>query len=253
MTEQTDLPIQTDEELAAATEPGVRAGVDGAPPDAADETRQFERPEGLPDKFWDADTGSVRTDVLAKSYRALENRLGAAAGGGIPDDASGYEIDIRHQGFETDPDVNSRLHAAGFSQEQAQLVYDLAGEVLGPMIAQLTADLSVETDKRRLADHFGGEQKWRELQAQLTEWGRARLGEDRLNDLASSYDGVLDLHRMMQRQEPNLLHDGNAAAGALSEQGLRELMRDPRYWRDHEPSIVQEVRDGFSRLYPDPD
>jgi hypothetical protein len=30
---------------------------------------------------------------------------------------------------------------------------------------------------------------------------------------------------------------------------LIALMRDPRYWRDHDPQIVREVRSGFKQLY----
>ncbi len=31
---------------------------------------------------------------------------------------------------------------------------------------------------------------------------------------------------------------------------LRQLMRDPRYWRDHDPQYVDMVSQGFRDLYP---
>lgn len=36
----------------------------------------------------------------------------------------------------------------------------------------------------------------------------------------------------------------------LSEAGLKEMMSDPRYWRERDPEIVQKVRDGVRRLFP---
>lgn len=37
----------------------------------------------------------------------------------------------------------------------------------------------------------------------------------------------------------------------LNEEELRRLMEDPRYWRDNDPDVVQQVNDGFKKLYPD--
>ena len=35
----------------------------------------------------------------------------------------------------------------------------------------------------------------------------------------------------------------------LTEQKLRDLMRDPKYWRDHDPETVKKIEQGFERLY----
>lgn len=45
-----------------------------------DETVQaVERPETVPEKFWDSSTSTVRTDALLQSYAELEKRQGTAA------------------------------------------------------------------------------------------------------------------------------------------------------------------------------
>lgn len=45
--------------------------------------------------------------------------------------------------------------------------------------------------------------------------------------------------------------DAGAAGGPDAAEGrLRELMRDPRYWRDRDPGFVARVAAGFERLYP---
>jgi hypothetical protein len=38
---------------------------------------------------------------------------------------------------------------------------------------------------------------------------------------------------------------------AAAEKELKNLMRDPRYWRDRDPAILNQVSNGFKRLYPD--
>lgn len=46
---------------------------------------------------------------------------------------------------------------------------------------------------------------------------------------------------------------GAPARPPLSENQLKELMRDPRYWRDRDPEIIEKVRQGFRRLFPQPE
>lgn len=35
-----------------------------------------------------------------------------------------------------------------------------------------------------------------------------------------------------------------------SEQRFKQMMRDPRYWRDQDPTFVDRGRKGFKDLYP---
>lgn len=34
-----------------------------------------------------------------------------------------------------------------------------------------------------------------------------------------------------------------------TEKELREMMRDPKYWRDRDPETVRKIEDGFKKLY----
>lgn len=38
---------------------------------------------------------------------------------------------------------------------------------------------------------------------------------------------------------------------AAAEEELRQMMRDPRYWRDRDPQVLDAVSEGFKRLYPE--
>src|SRR4051794_17181010 len=131
---------------------------DAAMPEGA---KPAARPAEVPEKFWHAANGTLRVDALLKSYLELERRMSQRAGRpapdaapeelarfrqamGIPDSPEGYAIPPPHDLCCVDPEVNGRLHAAQFSQDQAQLVYDLAAEKLLPLIAEAAAQYEAD-------------------------------------------------------------------------------------------------------------
>lgn len=223
------------------------------------------RPEDVPEKFWDAETQSLRVEALLKSYRELEKRLSQRAmppaedapeeerarflrALGVPETPEDYTIEPRHEMCGPDPAVNARLHAAGFTCQQVQLVYDLAAERLLPLIAEAAADYEAQKQRAKLAQEFGGEEAFQRLAPQIAAWGRANLAPPVFEALSTTAEGVLALHRMMAKGEPSLVRDAEPAE-QLDEQALRRMMRDPRYWRSREPEYVKRVTDGFRRLF----
>ena len=222
------------------------------------------RPDAIPDKFRDPATGAIRVDALLKSYLELERRFSQRmtppgddapdedrirwrAALGIPDSPDGYDIKPCHEMCGPDPEVNTRLHEAGFTPRQAQLVYDLAAERLLPLITEAAAEFEAGKQREKLHAHFGGEDRYRRVAAQISAWGKAQLPEPVFAALASTAEGVVALHRMMESKDPPLSRDA-AADAAPDEAELRKMMRDPRYWRTREPAFVQRVTDGFRRL-----
>ncbi len=227
-----------------------------------------QRPEHVPEKFWDAASGSLRSDALLKSYGELERKLGRMVplpeegddGAGLdrllavlgrPASAEGYEIAQPHPLVEPDAGLNAKLHAAGFTQKQAQLVYELAAEQLLPMMQDMLDDVEATRQVDRLQRRFGGADAWRETSRQLRTWASASLPADVVGTLTGSYEGVLALHQMMQAAEPELLGGDGAGAGQPDENRLHDMMRDPRYWRDRDPDFIGRVTAGFRRLFPD--
>lgn len=245
MTDPQALPAMPDAPEDMPAPVGDAAPEIPAPPvDAA-------APDYLPPKFWDAEAGQVRVEDLARSYAALERRLGAAGGDTVPDDPAGYRIEPAMEGLTADTEVNARLMEAGFTQAQAQLVYDLAAEKLAPLVRDLATETVQGEQRRRLTEHFGGADRWQTAAAQIDAWGQANLPAPVFEALCNSYDGVLTLHRMMQDGEPQLVSGAAPAPSGRSESQLRRMMQDPRYWRDHDTSFAAEVRRGFEDLYPD--
>lgn len=225
------------------------------------------RPQDIPEKFWDAEAGAVRVDALAKSYRELEKHMSGMVrlptddtppdererfrrALGVPETADAYDLaaGADESGLAADPDVNRRLHAAGFSNDQARLVYDLAREYVTPLVEQAAVEFEAERQTERLARHFGGEDKWQDMSRQLRDWGQANLPAPALRALSTTYEGCLALHAMMQTGEP-ALDRGAAGPDRASLDQLKSMMRDPRYWRDREPAFVRQVTEGFERAY----
>lgn len=237
------------------------------PPEASElpAVEPASRPSGVPDKFWDRDAGTIRTEALLKSYLELERKLGSMVplpsdedpearqrlqrALGVPASAEEYQIETRDEWLAPDPEINNKLHEAGFTQQQAQLVYDLAADHLLPVLDTAVGEVEATREAERLAAHFGAD-AWPNMARQIDTWGRANLAPEVFATLASSHDGVLAMHQMMQAREPAVLRDADGPQSDLDENALVQMMRDPRYWRDRDPALVSQVTDGFRRLYP---
>ena len=215
------------------------------------------RPSNVPAKFWDPAKGEVRTDALLRAYLDLERRNSAqvkpmeakpaAPTADIPASPDQYQISHSHPDLASSPVVNQRLHDAGFSQQQAQLVYDLAHECLLPLIGQNLQ----EADINQLRQHFGGDARWQQIAPQLAAWGKKNLPADAYAVLATSPDGVKALHRLMASGEPNLGGAPSPKDEATSEDQLKRMLQDPRYWKTRDPAYIAKVTNGFRQLYGD--
>ncbi|MCW0234672.1 MAG: hypothetical protein OJJ21_13810 [Ferrovibrio sp.] len=223
--------------------------------------------DAVPEKFRDPQTGALRTDLLLKSYRALEQKLAGMVvlpgddgdedarlrfhrALGVPDSPDGYEITLGNPALSTDPDVNRRLHEAGFTPAQAQLVYDLACDHVVPQLHRMAGEYRLRGERDRLMQRYGSEARFAETARALEAWGRRNLPEPVFNALASSYEGIVALESMMQNGDPALTRGEGGGDPALNEDQLVGMMRDPRYWKKRDPEFLAKVTDGFKRLYP---
>lgn len=218
-----------------------------------EQPQKAEKPEGLPSKFWDEEGGQVRLDALLKSYLALEQKLSKKDERPVPpESADAYDIKLATEALKSDPQINARLHAKGFTNEQVQEVYDLAAEKLLPMIAQIVDDAQADRELERLVDHFGGVEAWTRISRQLLSFGRKNLPPAMLQSLSSSYEGILTLHKMMLEKSGNARLEKTGRKGAhaaLDEKELTRMMQDPRYWRDRDANYIAKVSEGFQQLY----
>jgi len=209
----------------------------------------------VPDKFRDPETGAVRVDVLLKSYLELERRLSQISGETArlprpPASPLEYQIQVPHNLFDPDPGINDRLHQAGFSDHQAQLVYELAAEYIVPLIRDMAAELAAERELERLVARFGGQAAWRETARQILAWANRNLPEQVVQALSTTEAGVMAIYDMMAHQgknNPTTRTDHGPVGGGA--QDLDAMIRDPRYWRDKDPAFIAKVTEGFRHKY----
>lgn len=220
------------------------------------------KPDYLPEKFFDAQTGEIRLEALVKSYSELEKRLSNSVNRpetdedrfnllkmlGHPETPDEYDVSIKDNMFEVDPELNMRLHALGFTQDQVQAVYDEAAEKLVPVVLELSAEFQADREVEKLVKEFGGEEKWQEVSRQLLAFGQKNLPEDVLDSLSGSYDGVMTLFNMMKGKDP-AFGAKNVVSGAMDEASLNSMMKDPKYWREKDPAFIAKVTQGFESLY----
>lgn len=222
-----------------------------------------EKPATLPDKFWDAAKGTIRLQELIQSYLELEKRLSKSVPVpeteedkfricrmmGMPDTPEDYQFTMAHGLFEPDEEINRKMHAMGFTKDQAQLVYDMAAEKLVPMILEMAGEFEADREVERLVRKFGGTEKWQEVSRQLLAFGRKNLPPDVLNGLSGSYEGIMALYRMMQGTQSAFATKDDAGTAALTEEDLFTMMQDPRYWQKKDPGFVNKITRGFQQLY----
>jgi len=200
----------------------------------------------IPEKFKNKETGSVNVNAMAKSYKELEKKLSHSPK--IPKTSEDYCIDCAHNLFDEDKELNQQFHEKGFSNEQVQFIYDLAAEKMVPLAVQLAGDFQADNEIEKLINHYGGVEKWKEVSRQLLAFGQKNLPADVLDNLSSSFEGVLALYKMMQNQEP-MIGNTEAAPNGSAEREIQSLMRDPKYWKEKDPSFVAMVTDKFKDFY----
>ena len=219
---------------------GDSGDADGPEPDAS----SADAPDGA-----DSGADSGAPDDAEPGEDAADAEPGAEPGDSVPENPEGYRIEAEHPWLGNDAELNGVLHENGFTQNQAQLVYDIAHEYVLPLLDKMAAEIAGLRGERQLREVFPGDD-WEARAEQTRKWGASALPEDLYGTLAATPAGVAAMHRMMQHGEPGFLSRTGPAGPAADEAELRSLMDDPRYWRDHDPAVIAKVRDGFERLYP---
>lgn len=216
----------------------------GSPPDVLDSSG---------DKNVSTDSAPHTSDPHQNVATVPETRDALLKQLGRPNTPHDYHLSVNHPYLTLDPDLNARFHALGFTNDQVQFIYDVAVDRLVPLILDLVADQQAEHDVGKMIDAFGGGNQWQETARQIQAFARKNFPPDLVNHLSTSFDGIMMIYKMMISDiYPDAPPTGTGTSAQTDTPGLdriRNMMRDPRYWRDHDPKIIEKVTAGFSRLY----
>lgn len=213
----------------------------------------------VPENFWDKDSKSVNLPALLKSQADLRKKIGEDHS---PKDGA-YEVAIPEEYKEAiDIDKESTLYKSvcAFAKEHG-LSQDEFNDLVRPYIDDLAAPFTqakenIKTEDQKLGQIFGnkkqeviervnmfiqnsGISKDPEIMSEIGLLTMTANGIKALNMIATATSGTMPM-----------VNGSMATSENLNDDQLRELMNDPRYWRDHEPNFVKKISDGFQRLYP---
>lgn len=212
-----------------------------------------ERPDYLPEKFWNAEEGNPNIEGLAKSYTEIESKFGQRASAlreeieaeikkpreGVPESADAYTYEISKEGlpvgweFETPEDDpmlgwwRDTAFARGMTQEEFQAGIDKYVELQAGSLPNREAEMQVLGDSAQ------------ERIDRVDLYLNKNLSEDEYNtlaDFAVTADAIQVLEKLIGIQaEPSVsTFGGEPTTGNSSEDEIRSMMDDPRYWKPGE-------------------
>ncbi len=216
--------------------------------------------EKIPEKFLNED-GTLNTDALLKSYSELEKKMGTMISVpnestdevtrakfyraiGVPENADAYPMNPLFD----DADLRAQFFEIGLTSSQVEKIYKIAEEYLSPVLSELFIAQNETNEISELKNFFGSEEKMKEALRAINSFGEKYLPREAFDVLCSSAQGIQSVYRMMQSMEPSVQTDENISQN-LTDDELRRMMRDPKYWRDQDPEYVRKIENGFKKLY----
>ena len=216
--------------------------------------------EKIPEKFLNTD-GSLNTGALLKSYTELEKKIGSMitvptsdsddevrrkfnSAIGVPNNASEYPTNELYD----DEDLRKKFFDIGLTCTQVEKIYDIANEFLSPLISDLFSVQNESKAINELRNFFGSTEKMNDALHAINSFGERFLPRDAFDALCATPAGIQSVYKMMQSMEPRINTDKNETQN-LTDDDLRRMMRDPKYWRDNDVEYIRKIENGFKKLY----
>jgi len=259
-------PGKPDNRHPADKDPKDEPG-DKKPDDKKNDADKGKRPDHIPEKFWDAEKGTVKTDEMAKAYATLETAHGKLKGnpamkGDVPEKAEDYfgdkgltiPDDIKIDRVKDIPADDPALLAAAKAAKEAGIPRDVllafAPKFLGHLNEFLPEPMDVDAEMESLGK--GGEA----LVTGLKTWldGLHDSGELSAAELKQAYqfgasaDGVRVLNKLRnmtgQQPIPMNLPSGD---GLPSKEELYAAKRSDKYRTD--PAYREKIEKQFEQVF----
>lgn len=217
-------------------------------------TLEGDRPEAVPQKYWDPARRSVNVQAILDNERGLMQKVTDLTAPRVPKD--GYALNLPAHLADSGIDQEDKIFqaAAAFAREH-NLPQDAMDGLVAAYFAAVPTPEAVAEGLR--ADW--GDTTDAEIKANTT-WLDAHFeGDDlaALKVLEYTADGQKALKALRAMQAgPKAIdtRDGaTSAAGTLTEADLERMKQDPRYWdpNKRDENFVRQVRAGYEKLFPE--
>ena len=249
------------------------ASTEEAPQQTEDVSREtteqevMERPEIIPEKFWNNETGEINLEDMAKSYNHLEKfasgkkdemkdsiiaELQAEAREGLPEDSKAYTLPklvegVTEEMVEANPLTGwwrEKCHEMGLPQEQFEDGINQYVDMIQ------SGQVNIEEEMSRLGenaqDRINAVNSWAQSQFQPEEF------ETIVNTLGTSAQGISVLERIMDMGRSQMGRSDTVAQPEreLEIADVKAMMNDKRYFdsRHRDPAYVKKVDEAWARL-----
>ena len=214
-----------------------------------------DRPEWLPEKY---KTG----EDLAKAYKELESKLGSKeedirnaimeeiqneAFSGRPETAGDYQLpDSIDQDASVDNELLKWWSEHSFENGYSQEEFEQGIEMYAQAVMGNQPDLEAEASK--LGDNAEARIEAASVFANKFFPKEALPAIERM---CESHEGIIALEAIQEAMKDGNFAGNTQPAAQTSERELREMMNDPRYWKDKDPLFIKQVTEGFQNIYRD--
>lgn len=219
-----------------------------------------QRPEGVPDKFWDADKGEVRVADLLKSYSHLESRVGSTEEPAPESESKGATEETTDSGNEGEEksDAEKAVDEAGLDFTALQDEYAESGELSEDTFKKLEEggiprdivdqyikgqEALAATMTSKLHEIGGGE----ENVERIYQWAGQNLEQSEIDTLNGAFmsgnfneaemamKGLVAQYEAANGKQPSLISGEVGKTSSDTYKSTAELMRDmsdPKYSTD---------------------
>ncbi len=228
------------------------------PSDADVVANAIERPENVPEKFWNNETKAVNNDAVLESYNQLSSKFGAFTGA-----PESYEFslseDLTSNGVELSGDDPL---IASFSElaKESNMSGEMANKLVNMFVESQYADsiASGEAETARVAEEMGklGDNAQQRV-SNIENWAKANLTPEQvegLQDAATTAAGVQAIEALiaksknapMQTQDASPVNQVNMAElqalqFAKDDNGNRRMATDPEYRKMVQEKFAQSM------------
>lgn len=255
MTTDTSIPA-ADKAAAPVTPPAVPASGAVTPPS----NNPVTRPDNVPEKFWDAEKGTVNTEALLKSYSELETKQSKPAEV-TPEQQDALNADAKA--------ADAALKGSGLSLTQFTEEYAANGVLSAESYATLEAagfpkdfvDSHIEgqialgnTFASAAFEAAGSEAAYKTM----VEWAKTAMSPAEIDtfnkgvmgkmpDMLKAVKTMRERYESATGKEPALLQGGNGAKGDVftSQHEAAQAMKDKRWGKD--PAYTKQITEKLNR------
>lgn len=217
------------------------------------EDSQPERPEWLPEKY-------KSPEDLAKAYKELESKIGskeedirakileeinAEAFEGRPETAGDYQLpETIDEAAAVDNELLKWWSEHSFENGYNQEEFEQGIEMYAKAIAGTQPDMEAEAAK--LGDNANAR-----IEAASAFAGKFFPKEalPAIERMCETHEGIIALEAIQEAMRDGSFANDTQPAGQATEAELREMMNDPRYWKDRDPHFIKQVTEGFQQIF----